>query len=86
MGWGQRSGSGVVPQELPSLFHETEVLRSTSGSVIRLGWQASEPQGPACLHLPSFSVIGTHHHAWLCVGGLGVELRSSCLSGKRLTD
>lgn len=53
----QQSASGVVPQQLSTLFF----LKAWS-LLIRLDWLASEFYGVACLFLPSTVIISTYKH------------------------
>lgn len=47
----KRLMSDVLPQIRSTLVYETGSLIGTSGSQIRLGWIAGEPQGSPCLLL-----------------------------------
>ena len=62
---------GVIPQELFTLFFRQD-LSLTSGSLVLLGWLASEPQGST--HLCFLSAGLQVQEMWV----LEIELGSSC--------
>lgn len=70
-GGGQRSTSGVVPQDLSILFIETGCLIRTWNSPFRLGWLGREPQTTPCLWLSSSGITNMYHHTWLFYVGSG---------------
>ena len=61
----------------PILLFETGSLTRSQGSLIGLCGLVCQPQGPACLHLPSTGITSRM---------LEVKLRPSCLCGKLLTE
>lgn len=62
------------------LCFQRQVFTGTQGSLIGLGWLASEPQDPPLpqdLHFPSTGIKSVHHGVLLFTWVQGIELRSS---------